>query len=141
MDNMNVNYLIKNDHEVIKDIFTDNGFKKILNTSTRVTDQTSSLTDLIFVNSNQYICYNTVIPTGLSDHDLITCVGKVNNVKYESEIIRYRDYKNFDVNVINNEILNINWDRVYNRNSPNQSLNVMKSILKDTIDRHVMLHL
>ena len=29
---MNVNYLIENDHEVIKDIFTDNGFKQILNT-------------------------------------------------------------------------------------------------------------
>ena len=41
---MNVNYLIENDHEVIKDIFTDNGFKQILNTPTCVTDQTSSLT-------------------------------------------------------------------------------------------------
>ena len=41
-----------------------------------------------------------------------------------------------DVNVINIELLNINWDGVYNSNSPNQSLNVMKSILKDTIDRH-----
>ena len=50
--------------------------------------------------------------------------------------MRYRDYKNYDVNVISNELLNINWDGVYNSNSPNQSLNVMKSILKDTIDRH-----
>ena len=48
---MNVNYLIENDHEVMKDIFTDNGFKQILNTPTCVTDQTSSLIDLIFVNS------------------------------------------------------------------------------------------
>ena len=38
--------------------------------------------------------------------------------------------------VINSELLNINWDGVYNSNSPNQSLSVMKSILKDTIDRH-----
>ena len=38
--------------------------------------------------------------------------------------------------MINSELLNINCDGVYNRNSPNQSLNVMKSILKDTIDRH-----
>ena len=35
---MNVNYLIENDHDVIKDIFTDNGFKQILHTPTRVTD-------------------------------------------------------------------------------------------------------
>ena len=137
MGDMNVNYLIENDHEVIKDIFTDNGFKQILNTPTRVTDQTSSLIDLIFVNNNQNISYKTVIPTGLSDHDLIACVRKVNNVKYESETIRYRDYKNYDVNVINNELLNINWDGVYDCNSPNQGLNIMKSILKDTIDRHV----
>ena len=81
---MNVNYLIENDHEVIKDIFTDNGFKQILNTPTRVTDQTSSLIDLIFVNNNK-----TVIPTGLTDHDLIACVRKVNNVKYKSETIHF----------------------------------------------------
>ena len=122
----------ENDHEVMKDIFTDNGFKQILNTSTRVTDQTSSLIDLIFVNNNQNISYKTVIPTGLSDHDLIACARKVNNVKYESETIRYRDYKNYDVNVINNELLNI-YSIVYNINSTNQSLNLMKSILKNTI--------
>ena len=40
------------------------------------------------------------------------------------------------VNVINNELLDINQDGVYNTNSLNQSLNVMKSIQKDTIDRH-----
>ena len=91
---MNVNYLIENDHEIIKDIFTDNGFKQILNTPTRVTDQTSSLIDLIFVNKNQNISYKTLVPTGLSDHDLIACVRKINNVKYESETIHYRDYRN-----------------------------------------------
>ena len=93
MGDMNVNYLIENDHEVIKDIFTDNGFKQILNTPTRVTDQTSSLIDLIFVNNYQNISYKTVIPTGFCDHDRIACVGKVNNVKYESETIRYRTIK------------------------------------------------
>ena len=30
MGDMNVNYLIENDHEVIKDIFTGSGFKQIL---------------------------------------------------------------------------------------------------------------
>ena len=138
MGDMNVNYFIENDHEVIKDIFTNNGFKQILNTPTRVTDQISSLINLIFVNNYQTISNKTVILTGLSDHDLITCVRKVNNVKYESETISYRDYKNYDVNVINTELFNINWDGVYNSNSPNHSLNVMKSVLKDTID---MLHL
>ena len=70
MGDMNVNYLIENDHEVIKYIFTDNGFKQILNTPTRVTDQIASLIDLIFVNDYQNIRYKT---------------------KYESETIRYRD--------------------------------------------------
>ena len=95
MDDMNVNYLIENYHEVIKDIFVDDGFKQILNIPTRVTDQTSSSIDLIFLNDNQNISHKTVIPTELSDHDLIACVRKVNNVKYG-----YRDYKN--------ELLNIN---------------------------------
>ena len=138
MSYMNVNYLIENEHQVIKDIFTDNGFKLILNTPTCVTDQISSLIDLIFVNNNENISYKTVIPTGLSHHDLIACVRKVNNVKHESETIHYHDYKSYDVNFINNELLNVNWGEVYNSNSPKQSLNIVKSVLKDTID---MLHL
>ena len=91
MGDMNVNYLTENYHEVIKDIFTNNGFKQILNTPMRVTDQTSSLIELIFVNNNnnQKISYKTVFPTGDSDHDLIACIRKVNNVKYESETIRF----------------------------------------------------
>ena len=32
----NVNYFIENDHEVIKDVLINNGFKQILNTPTRV---------------------------------------------------------------------------------------------------------
>ena len=87
------------------------------------------LTQPCLTKFHKNISYKTVIPTGLSDHDLTACVRKLNNVKYESETIRYRDYKNYDVNVINNELLNINWDEVYNSNSPNHSLNVMKSIV------------
>ena len=30
----------------------------------------------------------------------------------------------------------MDWDGVYDSNSPNQGLNIMKSILKDNIDRH-----
>ena len=89
MGDMNVNYLKENDHEVIKDIFPENGFKQILNTPTRITDQTSSLIDLIYVNNKQNISYKTVTPTGVSGHDLIGCVRKVKNVKYESETIHY----------------------------------------------------
>ena len=33
---MNVNYLVENDHEVIKDVLTKNGFKQVLNTPSRV---------------------------------------------------------------------------------------------------------
>ena len=110
MGDMNVNYLVENDGEVIKDIFTDSGFKQILNNPTHVTDQTSLLIDLIFVNNSQHISYKTVISAELSDHDLIVCARKVDNVKYESEKISYRDYKNYDVNVIKNELLNKNQD-------------------------------
>ena len=86
---------------------------KYLIPPTCVTDQTFSLIDLLFVNNNQNISYKTVIPTRLSDHDLIACVRKINNVKYESETIRYRDYKIYDVNVINNEKKYKNWDGVF----------------------------
>ena len=66
MGDMNVNYLSKNEHSNIKNIFSDNGFKQIIDKPTRITDKTATLIDLIQVNNIERICYKTVIPTSKS---------------------------------------------------------------------------
>ena len=48
------------------------------------------------------------INASLSDHDIIACVRKANNIKYEAETIKRRDFSQYNVD-INNELLNTDW--------------------------------
>lgn len=82
MGDLNVNYLIDNDHQEIKDIFKDNGFMQIIENPTRVTHTSATLIDIVQVNNKRNISYNSVIPAGLSDHDLILCVRKIHNITF-----------------------------------------------------------
>ena len=58
MGDMNVNYLIENDHEVIKDIFTDNGFKGDLeiSASALALNSASALQKKFFFLRSFYFC-------------------------------------------------------------------------------------
>ena len=77
-----------------------------------------------------------VIHAGLSDHDLIGCVRKMNNIKYKSKTIHYRNFKNYDANTINNKLLNKDWNPVYQTTSPTSSLSYITKIFKETLDMH-----
>ena len=134
MGDINVDYVKDNDHREIKISFTNNGFKQLLKTPTRITPTSATLIDIIHANNSQNISHTAVIPSSLSDHDLTACVRKMNNIKYAPENIRCRDYRNYDVNQINNDLLNVNWEQVYNKTSSSEAWKVMETILKETLN-------
>ena len=135
LGDINVDYL-KTTHRSIKDSFLLNGFYQLIKAPTRVTETTATLIDVIQTNFKNNISYSTVIPAGLSDHDLIGCVRKMNNVKYQPKIIHCRNYKNYNVDAINNDLLNKDFDSIYNMTSPVAALTHFKSILKETLNGH-----
>ena len=53
----------------------------------------------------------------------------MNNIKYQPSTVKFRDFSNYDINVINNELLLKNWDVVYNATSPNIAYDNLISIL------------
>ena len=99
LGDINVDYL-KTTHRSIKDSFLLNGFYQLIKAPTRVTETTATLIDVIQTNFKNDISYSTVIPAGLSDHDLIGCVRKMNNVKYQPKIIHCRNYNNYNVDAM-----------------------------------------
>ena len=67
--------------------------------------------DLILTNRPSYFQRNTVFETALSDFHLLTITEfKTSFQKREPEIIKYRDYKNFDNNKFRSEILKRNFN-------------------------------
>jgi len=134
MGDLNIDYNKRNDHSSIKCLFTNNGFKQLLKTPTRITSTSATLIDVIQSNNPQNISHTAVIPSGMSDHDLTACVRKMNNIKYEPQTIRCRDYRKYNINEINNVLENADWNQVYQKTSSGEAWNKMEIILKETLN-------
>ena len=131
MGDLNINYLSKDDHKELKELFVVNGFNQLIREATRTMENTATLIDVILT-----INHPEVINCSMSDHDIIACCRKLNHIKYEPETIKCRDYSKYNVDNLNNELLKISWDAVYNTLCPVYALQSIVSILKQTLDNH-----
>ena len=91
-----INYLDKNNHNDIKDIFMLNDYKQLVTKATRIIENSKTLIDTIFTNKPENISKTYTIQNSLSDHDMVGCVRKLNHLKYESKILHCRNYKAYD---------------------------------------------
>ena len=72
------------------------GLKQIINTPTRVTENTATPLDHILTNSKDRVSQSGVIEIGLSDHMLIYCTRKITKKKCsEHKCIHIRSMKNY----------------------------------------------
>ena len=108
----------------------------MLTTPKRVTETSATLIDVIQTNNSNNISHKTVINAGLSDHDLIACVRKMNNIKHKPVTIRCRNFKNYGVDAINIDLSNKNWNPVFETNSPTVSWSPIKSLFTETLDHY-----
>ena len=108
----------------------------MLRSATRTTSSSATLIDVILTNEPSTITNSETINASLSDHDIIACVRKANNIKYEAETIKCRDFSRYNVDIINNELLNAEWKSVYDSNCPVHALKNLMSILVETLNRH-----
>ena len=136
LGDINCDYLVKNDHRFIKEIFTINGYKQLINKPTRITETTETLIDVIQTTHPINISKSVVIPAGLSDHDMIGCVRKMYKFKRNPKTITCRNYAKYNPETINKELVNNDWENVYNSVDANIAWQHMNSLLTKTIDQH-----
>ena len=129
LGDLNVNFLVKNDHKDIKNIFNVQSFDQIIQKPTRVTENTSSLIDVVFTNQPKQISNQDVFALSLSDHDCVGCIRKVNNARYEPKTITCRNYSNYNPANLCNKLEEVDWFDFYNSRCPNKAWQLMKDIL------------
>ena len=105
---INCNYLVSSDHKEIKSILTSFGLKQLITSPTRITRESKTLIDVICSNEPHNIYSVKVIPAGLSDHELIGCVRKLNNVKFNP-----RNFANYDPKLFCEELNSMNFDEFF----------------------------
>ena len=126
--------ILRNDNKEIKSLLTSYGFTQLIKEPTRIDGDTQSLIDIILTNNVSNIRQTAVIPTSIGDHDKISCVRKINYVKFPSKKIIARNYRNYDTEKLNEHLLSRNWDELYELNDVNLSWNFIKNILSNAFD-------
>ena len=134
LGDFNANYQKRNDSKDIKTIIETNGFDQLVKDPTYITKTSESIIDLIATNNPTAISNIIVHPLPMGDHELIGCVRKCNNIKYESKTVRYRDYKNYDHNILCESVRNINWKPLYEMNDVDMATNYFTNSLKHVFD-------
>ena len=98
MGDSNSNYLSNTDHREIKYISLLHVLTQIIKYLTHydLHHNSSSLIDVVFVKETSRIAKSELLPMSISDHDMIGCVYKMNNIKFNGPTIRCRDYRNYN---------------------------------------------
>ena len=136
LGDFNVNYLNNGQDKEIKDAFRLYGFKQIIKKATRVSNDSSSLIDLIVTNNPLSISKCDVFPTCIGDHDMVGCVQKINNVKFIPKIVMRRNYSSYNPSVMNEEFTKINWDPLYLAKDVNVAVSYFNETVKSIFDKY-----
>ena len=89
----------------------------------------------IISTNNPSVIYKTdVIPISFCDYDMICCVRKQNHTRYNSRLIKCRNYKNYNPKSSCDALSAIDWSPVYSSNCVNNSWAFMKNAILSTID-------
>ena len=113
------------------------GFKQIVNNSTRITNDSSTLIDHIFVSRSSCFPSTKFVTSCISDHDFVYCRRKINTAKFRHRTIKCRNFRNYNPTRLRDDVKNINWNPIYDNNTDvNSALTYFTSELKSVFDAH-----
>ena len=115
---------------------TNQKFTQLIKNSTRITELSSTLIDLIASNNPSSIAATIVYALSLSDHDMVGCIRKINNIRYPMRTIHCRNFKNFNSQDLNNDIDEIDWKPLYDSSNVENAVNYLNHHVKAIFDKH-----
>lgn len=116
LGDMNIDQLRTNKPEF--KFFRDNiinplALTQLVKTPTRIAEKSSTLIDLILVNSPENVKFtgNTCI-SGNLDHSMVYCAYALRKEKYIPKVVKRRDFRNFSENVFKSDMQNAPWNDI-----------------------------
>ena len=113
-----------------------NGFKQLIKKPTRITENISTIIDVLLTNSPEKVIRTDVIATSFSDHEMIGAIRKKCQHKYQSKTIRSRNFRNYNKENVKIEIGNINFDPLFPYTESTDALNFLKELLVNVANIH-----
>ena len=103
---------------------------------TRITEHSSTMIDLLFVNNSHCIVDSGIIPVHLSDHSLIYGVLKAGIPRAPPRTIEYRSFKHFSKQAFLTDLTNVNWSLVDNEPDNDAAMNNWNTLFTETANQH-----
>ena len=123
LGDMNVDFQNKlaADFKKINFFIQSNSLTQHVNTTTRNTEKTNTLLDVVISNS-RFISHSGTLNHFISDHQPIFVVHKKGRDKRESVKFKGRSYRNFDEQLFRDRLLHsINWEDYYKIDQPDRA--------------------
>ena len=98
----------------------------MIKTATSIAKGLSTVIDVILTNRPDNVINVNSIISSLSDHNVIKCVRKLNNIKFNPRTIKCRDYKSYYQTIVSAELPVVNWDNLYNTPDPDMTWNKLQ---------------
>ena len=113
------------------------GYKTVLKESTRVTENSTSLIDLVITCQPNKIKISGAIDLGISDHHVIYAVFKLRLGNPKPKFITVSDYTETNTNDLKNDIERASWQIVNVFNDVDDSVYAWNYLYNEIVQQHI----
>ena len=110
--------------------------EQLIDKPTRITENSSTLIDLLFANNNHRIVASGVLHVNLNDHSLIYCVVKAGVRRTPGRVIEYRSFKTYSKQSFLLDLEHVNFDLVDKEQDINVAVNKGNQLFTNVADLH-----
>ena len=124
------------------DVYCNFELDQIIQKPTRVTENSQTLIDHIYVSTDVHVVQSDVVENSLSDHFVVfACISTKNNLyvpKQNHHTIKYRNFRQLNPEQLNQDLYNAPWTS-YRSDSVNEALQSFMETFTTIINKHIPL--
>ena len=127
--------LINNKNNKMTKVLDTNGFTQLIDTPTRVTNNSSSLIDHIYTNDTRKISQSGVIESGISDHFITYCTRKIVRGQIgKHNTVKTRPMKDYSKESFIDLLNECNWELVYQSRDVDEAWEKFSTMFTQVLD-------
>ena len=120
----------------IKEICNAISASQLIEEPTRITDRSSTLTDLLISTAEDKITESGVIHTAISDHSMIYAIRKCRRDRNPPRIINTRSYKTFNPEKFTEDLQSADWSGIYTADNIHKATEAFTEQVQIIADKH-----
>lgn len=116
------------------------GLEQLINEPTRICGRSMTLLDPIFITNPEYVLSSGVMDaSNVSDHNLVHCELSFRSSVTEPKIHYYRDFKNFDVTLFQQDLVQESFNDIFAINNIDEKVDFFSGLIRSVFERHAPL--